>query len=449
MSAMPRTRVVLRAAVMACALLTVPASAETRAPVASVTVTRTQQAAYATPTDASLTARLRDVANESRRGYGRETFYARGTYLTSANRVTSALVQGQPAPRVPDGAPLSQLSGTSAPEWYEEQVNGGIDAVVYSARNVIAYPLHTDAGWSVRSVRLADGRIRWAVALVVGWPDPATTSNTGCASDGYCWSTRGLNPHLPWTRNTVTWYLSTSGLPSNGEALMKSAIATVNRVSGFGADVVYGGKTSSTTPNGTNRFLVVFGSGCASSSALGCTMAGTQGSYDLIYQAKVVVSRAKYDANPSTSLWTGTLVHEIAHGSGLSHYDGTYAGRYQLMRWAGGPNALQAGDLNGLRRMAPGGRVTASLRAVRHFGNADLVVLTTNSGLGGIRSITTQCLDANGAWQTIATVSGKFDGRGAERTVGNVSTLSGSRQCRAIVRSKTAAVTSATITVSG
>lgn len=450
MSPMRPSRLVLRAVVLATALLTVPASAETRvsAP-AVVALPRTQQAAYAAPSDASLLAMLRDRANESRRSYGRETLYTRGTYMTSANRITSALVQSQPVPAVPDGAPMSQLSGTSRPEWYEEQVTGAIDAVIYASRNVLAYPLHTDGGWSVKSVRLADGRIRWGVALVVGWPDPASTSNTGCSADGYCWSTRGLNPHLPWTRNTVTWYLSTSGLPSNGEALMKSAIATLNRVPGFGADIVYGGKTGSTTPNGSNRFLVQFGS-CASSSALGCTMSGTQGSYDLIYQAKVVISRAKYDASPgNTSLWTGTLMHEIAHGSGLGHFDSTYGGRYQLMRWTGGPNAIQAGDVNGLRRMAPGGRVSASIRYVRHFGSADLVVLTSNSGLGGIRSISTQCLDADGTWQTVATVAGKWDGRGAERTVGNVSTLGGSRQCRAVVRSKTALVTSPTITVSG
>jgi len=437
----------LRAAAAAAVLAALPASTGTLARVDAPRLGPTRAVAYSIPADSTLTAELRDDANAARTRAGRETFYSRGTYLTAANRITSALVAGQPVPAVPDRAPMAQLSGTSYPEFYEQQVTGAIDAVVSASHDVIAYPLHTDGGWSVKSVRLADGRIRWGVALVVGWPDPAMTSNASCSSDGYCWNTRGLNPHLPWTRNTVTWYVSTSGLPSNGETLVRNAITAVNRVSGFGADLVYGGRTSATAPNATNRFLIVFGSGCSSSTALACTQAGTQGSYSLVYQAKVVVSRARYDANPSSTLWTGTLIHELGHSAGLSHYDGTYLGRYQLMRWAGGPNAAQAGDLNGLRHVAPGGRVSASMRAVRTLSGWNLLVTTANAGLGGIRSIATQCADASGTWQNVATTSGRLDGRTAERTVGSVA-FYGPRQCRAVVRSKLSAVTTATITLS-
>lgn len=437
----------LRAALAVVAVLAIPATAG--APAAPpVAVTNAATTAATRPSDATLTGVLRTAADASRRDSGRETLYSRPSYLSAASRITYAIAHAQPIPKVPDGAPVAQIGGASYPEYFETQVRGAINAVVNASHTVLAYPLHTDAGWSVQSAPVGDGRIRWGVALVVGWPDPATPTNSGCASNGYCWSTRGLNPHLPWTRNTVTWYLSTANLPSNGEALMKSAVATLNRVSGFGADIVYGGLTSATQPNGTNRFLVVWGSGCSSASALACTFTGTQGSYNLIYQARAIISRARYNANPSTSLWVGTLIHEMAHGTGLGHYDRTYLGRYQLMRWAGGPNTIEAGDANGLRRIAPAGRVSASIRAVRAFGGFNLVVHAGNAGLGGIRSIVTQCTDASGAWQQIGTVSGKLDGKPVDRTVGSYVALVGSsRSCRAIVKSKTATVTSAVITV--
>ncbi|HEX8004651.1 MAG TPA: hypothetical protein VF519_18345 [Mycobacteriales bacterium] len=434
----------LRAAVAAAALVAVPASAGVVAPLTIPALASTTS----TPTDASLTARLQAGADDARLAAGRETLYARGTYLTHAGRVTSALVAGQAVTQSPDRAPLSYLGGTSSPDLYESQVDGAIDAVLSASHDVLAYPLHTDGGWSVRSVRLADGRIRWGVALVVGWPDPAMTSNTGCATGGYCWATRGLNPHLPWTRNTVNWYLSTANLPSNGESLMRSAVAALNRTSGLGADLVYAGLTSATAPTASQRFVVVWGSGCTSSTALACTYTGTQGSYDLIYQARVVMTRGKYDRNPNSTLWIGTLIHEMSHGLGLGHYDSAYGGTYQNMRWANGPNAVMAGDGNGLRGIAPGGRVYARLHGARTLSGFRLVVTTANSGFGGIRSITTQCLDSDGVWQNVSSTVGRLDGRPADRTVGSINLLIGqSRSCRAVVKSKTATVTSPTVTL--
>jgi hypothetical protein len=445
MSAMRSRPLALRAALTACLLVSFPAVAGSAGP---ATVLHTAYAATATPTDSALTARLEAAAHAARHDAGRESLYARGTYLTHASRVTTALVNGQAVPGTPDRAPMVQIGGTSSPEWYESQVNGAIDAVVDASHDVLAYPLHTDGGWSVRSVTLADGRIRWGVALIVGWPDPPMTSNTGCSTGGYCWSTRGLNPHLPWTRNVVTWYLSNSGLPSGAETVMRNAVAQLNRVPSLGADVVYGGLTSATGPTASQRFVVTFGSGCSTSSALGCTFTGTQGSYDLIYQARVVVTRAKYVANPSSTLWIGTLIHEMGHGLGLGHYDGTYGGSYQNMRWAGGPNAVMPGDANGIRAIAPGGRLTARLRAARTFTGFTLYVTTANNGFGGVRSITTQCMDASGAWTDVATTSGRLDGRTAERQVGSVSAWPGStRQCRAYVRSKTSSAYSSPLTL--
>ncbi len=399
--------------------------------------------------DATLIATLHTNADGIRRAAHLDTLYERTAYTAMASRVTDALVHGTSVPRPGDDAPMSYLTGTSTAAYYQAQVNGAIDAVLDAAHAVLVYPLHTDGGWSVRGVVQANGTIRWAVAFIVGWPDPATSTNSGCAVNGYCWSTRGLNPHLPWTRNTVTWYLSTSGLPTGAESLVKTAISRLNSVSGYGADLVYGGRTTDTGPTSAHRFVIVWGSGCSSSTALACTLNGTQGTYHLIYQSRTIVNRSRYLANTNSTWWIGTLMHEMGHASGLGHFDGSYLGTYQLMRWANGPNAVQTGDANGLRKVAPGGRVSASVRAVRtSVGSYDLVVTASNAGLGGLRSIVTQCTDALGAWKTVATASGRWDSRPMTRTVGNVySLVSGTRSCRAIVKSKTNVTTSALVTV--
>jgi hypothetical protein len=118
------------------------------------------------------------------------------------------------------------------------------------------------------------------------------------------------------------------------------------------------------------------------------------------------------------------------------------------MRWAGGPNSLQAGDANGLRHLAPGGRVTASIRAVKSLSGWSFVVHTANSGLGGIRSIVTQCTKVDGTWETVGTATGRFDGKPGDRTVGSIGRVFGyTRTCRAIVRSKTATASSASVSV--
>lgn len=393
--------------------------------------------------DATATGWLGTATAAARRAARRDALYPRPSYASAAQAIATALARGARVGLPADGAPAAYLAGVASEATFELQVRVTVDEVVQAANAVLGYPLHTDAGWSVVSAPLAGGLIRYGVALVVGWPDPAVATNTGCAVNGYCWSTRGLNPHLPWTRNTVTWYLSTANLPAAGESLVTTALATLNRIPGLGADLVYGGRTTDRVPTAAHRFLVVWGSGCTTSMALACTLDGTQGTYRLIFQARTIVTASRYAANPDRTWWVGTLMHEIAHATGLGHFDGTYLGRGQLMRWAGGPNTVEAGDANGLRRLAPPGRVTASVRArSAGAGRYDLVVRAANAGLGGLRSIRTDCL-RNGHWVTVATVAGRFDGVSAERVVGRAAAGS---TCRAVVRSKAAAYTTRSVT---
>jgi hypothetical protein len=393
--------------------------------------------------DHTATGALHAAADAARRAAGRETLFTRSAYVDAASKVAVALIQSQPVVLPGDHAPTAYYSGTTLPEFYDMTIEFAIETVVAQAHAVLAYPLHTDGGWSVVSKMRSDGLVGYGVALVVGWPDPAVPTGTGCSSSGYCWANGGLNPHLPWTRNVVTWYLSTSHLPSAGESLLKTAIANLDKVSRFGADLRYGGKTTDTGPTSAHRFVVVWGS-CGTSSALACTTDGTQGTYRLVYQAKTVVGAARYAANPSTTWWVGTLMHEIGHGVGLGHFDGTYLGSYQLMRWADGPDVIKTGDANGLRRMAPAGRISATLK---RSGTA-LVVTTANGGLGGIRKVTTQCTDAVGAWHTIASVHGTYDTRSTARRVGSYTPPAGTtRHCRAVVTSKTSSYTTVSITV--
>jgi len=227
-------------------------------------------------TDATATAQLHAAADADRRSAGLEPLFTRSAYASAATRIATQLTQNQTVSYPGDDAPVSYLGGTATEDTYDWYVAQAIDSVVYVAHDVLAYPLHTDGGWAVVTRMRSDGLVAWGVALVVGWPDPNVGTTHGCSTSGYCWSNGGLNPHLPWTRNVVKWYLSTSHLPSAGESLVKAAIANINKVSRFGADIRYGGKVTDTAPTAAHRFLVVWGA-CGSASALACTTTGTQG----------------------------------------------------------------------------------------------------------------------------------------------------------------------------
>ena len=426
-------------------LLAVVAMAAAAAMPASAASTPQSIAPGSTPTvDTTASARLHVLADETRGANGQEPLFTRSGYVTAATRMATALTEGTAVTPPGDNAPVSYRGGTTSEFWYDTVIESAMASVVSVATTVLAYPLHTDGGWSVVTRRLSDGTIRWGVALVVGWPNPNVTTPSGCSTAGFCWTNGGLNPHLPWTRNTVKWYVSTSHLPAAGESLVKTAIANVNKVSKLGADIRYGGKTTATAPNSTHRFLIVWGS-CATASALACTTDSTQGAYRLIFQAKTSVSAARYAANPSPSWWIGTLMHEIGHGTGLGHFNGTYLGSYQLMRWADGPDVIKTGDANGLRRIALPGTISAST----HWApDGTLTVHTASSSLGGIRSIRTQCTDAAGAVRTIATVTGTWDIRTATHTAGSfLPPLGSTRRCRAVVTSKVASYTTPSITI--
>jgi hypothetical protein len=395
-------------------------------------------------TDTAGTGRLLAAANAARRAAGVESLFGRASYNATAVAMATAVVEARTVPTPTDGAPSVYAGGTAPEAEYDAAVDAAVANLVSTAHAVTTYALHTDAGVAVVREAVAGG-VRYGIALVVGWPPPPVATDTGCATTrGYCWSTRGLNPHLPWTRNQVKWYLSTAGLPTAGESLVKTAIATLNKVNGFGADLVYAGKATTTTPDAAHRFVVVWGSGCPTADALACTIDSTQGSDHFVYQARTIVTASRYAANPGTTWWVGTLMHEIAHASGLGHFNGTYGGTYQLMRWADGPNAVQHGDANGLRRLAASGIVTASLRAVRGGGTHALVVRASNSGLGGLRAMHTECRDASGTWRIVARLAGTWDGRTADRTLGSATS---GQTCRAVVRSKARTVTTAAVTL--
>lgn len=445
----PTFRLALLAA-LAAGLVNVPAASS--ADPASATQQVRTALAVGPVADSTATAQLRSAADAARRNAGLDPLFHRGAYGTNATRIATAALNGDPSPDAPgDNAPFVHTTGFAYDLTYQAALSSSIAAVVSAAREVLRYPMHTDGGWSVVSSRGSDGSIRYGVALVVGWPNPTMSRTSGCSTAGYCWSNGGLNPHLPWTRNTVKWYLSTSNLPAAGESLVKSAIAKLNAVRGVGAHVVYGGKTSVTSPTSTRRFVIRFGSGCSSSAALGCTTTSTQGTYRMVFQARTILTLSRYRANPSTTWWTGTIMHEIAHGMGLGHYDSTYGGTYQLMRWANGPDYIKTGDANGLRAIAKPGALSASVSArATTSGAYSLVVRTANAGLGGIRAIRTQCTDASGAWRTVGLIAGTYDTKSANRTVGSFDPPAGSsRKCRAIVRSKTSVVYTGSITVRG
>ena len=389
--------------------------------------------------DLPATTRLLSAANTDRAGAGLESLYERTSYDTSATAMAIAAMNATTVVGPSDGAPSSYTDGVTPTDVFDQVVDTAIDNVVSQMHSVLAYALHTDAGVAVVRETIASGLERYGVALIVGWPGPALSADSGCSANGYCWSQRGLNPHLPWTRNRVKVWLSTSGMPTAGPTLLKSAIAKLNAVSGFGADLAYGGTTGDTGPTAAHRFVVRWGSGCAS-TALACTSTTTQGTYHLIFQAITVVSASRYRANPSTTWWTGTLMHELAHAVGLGHYNATYGGTYQLMRWAGGPDAIQHGDANGLRAVNPGGALAVSVRGRLNGATYDVIVRASSTGLGGIRAIRTDCLDSAGVWRTLARIAGAWDSRAHDYAVGHVA---GGRTCRAVVKSKTRTVYSA------
>ncbi len=404
--------------------------------------------------DSSLTGVLHSAMDARRRAHGLDPLFSQSSYVAQAETMARTLANGGSVQQPADGTPASWVAWNVLAATVQSDTRDAAAELVDALDAVLRYPLHTDGGWAAAVANLGNGYARIAVTGLVGWARPNVGANAGCSGSGYCWSARGLNPHLPWTRNRLPIHLSSAGAPAAADSLLKAAIARINAAPGLGADVVYGGRTSATDPGAGHRFLVQWRSTSAcGSSALGCTLNDTQGSYKLIFGSRITILSGRYYANPSTEQWVGTLTHELGHALGLGHYGGTYGGHYQLMKPSAGPHSPQSGDVNGLRTLDRAGSLAARLTpaATRFHGGsqARMTVRTRGTGLGGVRSVTIQCLDARGVLRTIARRTGAWDILGRDHvftwTVGSGGAYTS--RCRALVTSKLARTYSASVTV--
>lgn len=404
----------------------------------------------ATASEAALsaehTAELLRAVNQRRAYHARDAVFGRASYVHAARGAALRLARGENVTALDvDGAPAIWTGLTSADPQHAVRV--AIREVVDRLDGFLRDDVYTDAGWAVATQPSRSGT-RIGVALVAGWPAPRTTSTQGCGA-GYCWSSRGVNPHLPWTRNQLGVFVSSAGLPSDGEAIVRAGIARLNQAPGLGADLVYGGRTADRADSRAHRFVVAFTGGCPTRRALACTDLRVHG-HDQVHGALVRVMRSRYLDRPDRELWIGTVAHELAHALGLGHYDKWVDGRRQLMYSGVGANTVQSGDATGLRRMAPPGRLSVTLRIVgRTLATMQATVAVGADGLGGVRLVWVECTDVYGRWQSVAGVTGTFDIRYAGYALSwpRGTGLPRSAQCRGRARSKAASAVSPAVAV--
>jgi hypothetical protein len=373
--------------------------------------------------------------DRARAAHGREPLFPRADYAERARAAVSSVAEGANVPVQVDGA---ALVSAVVPGHDTGAVEHAMAGVVARLDRVLASELYTDAGVAVAKVATSRGDRSVAVA-VVGWPRPARVTEAGCSVAGYCWGNRGLNRHLPWTRNRIEVRLSTANLPAGAAAVVRAGIVRLNQVPGLGADVVLAGTTPHTAPAGDHRFVVAFGSQASCGAGiLACARPFVYGDGQ-VHAGAITLVRTRWDPRQA-ELWTGTVAHELGHLLGLTHYDARRADGYQLMSRHARTNVVRSGDAAGLRAIAPPGALATSMRLVSSVvtvgGHATAVVRASSDGLGGVRSVGVECY-AGGRWTGVARVGGVFDSREREHVLSwAVSAGPALRWCRSVVTNK-------------
>lgn len=179
---------------------------------------------------------------------------------------------------------------------------------------------------------------------------------TGCAINGYCWYFQGPKTDDPAASNGMTWKLNNTPGYANVGSYVTNAINAIN-ANGSGVTQKWGGTTTDTGTSSATPWLVrmvtttsynTIGGGCVADS-LACAAPITQSGFGI--RCIVWVNGGRYAQGGST--WQGTFIHEMLHCMGLSHFDGTYLGVYQLMKSStvNAPNSIQTGDSNGIKNV--------------------------------------------------------------------------------------------------
>lgn len=152
-------------------------------------------------------------------------------------------------------------------------------------------------------------------------------------------------------RSSYNVWLSEGPYADAVQPHLLAAIVAVNPY--VGNRLVWKGRTAP-RPSGSGEIVVqptAGGSPCSGASVIGC--GGISYSGGFVDSGRVWIHESVW-GYPEWVRRT-TVLHEFGHALGLSHFDGTWEGRYQTMRSSVADQAMVdygAGDLNGLLDMA-------------------------------------------------------------------------------------------------